>query len=105
MSDTELAQLHTAIKRQWSSRPRKKATPYINALAITFIQDPIRFTVVTPKQRKDIRALTDVQASLQSVPLEALLTQLKAKGPTEQCVLSVPRGACEHHADAGHNFL
>ena len=132
MADTELAQLQTAIKRQWSRAPSKKAQPYVNAfsaavrtdtkitakvvgnhgtytvsiqlgtqgltsacscyigkhghchhceaLAITFVQAPSLFQVVTPTQRKDVRALTDVQAYLQSVTLEALLTQLKDKG-------------------------
>ena len=40
--------------------------------------------MVTPKQRKDVRTLTDVQAYLQSVTLEALLTQLKDKGITQK---------------------
>jgi uncharacterized Zn finger protein len=136
MADIELEQLHTAIKRQWSRVPSKKAQPYINAftaavrsgtkitakvvgnhgtytvsiqldpqgltsacscyigkhgychhceaLAITFVQDPSLFQVVTPKQRKDVRNLTDVQAYLQSVTLEVLLTQLKDKGITQK---------------------
>src|SRR5204863_10146749 len=131
MADTELEQLHTAIQRQWSRVPSKKAQPYVNAfsaaerrgtkiaakvvgnhgtytvsiqldpqgltsacscyigkhgychhceaLAITFVQDPNLFKVVTPKQRKDVRDLTDIQAYLQSVPMETLLTQLKEK--------------------------
>lgn len=136
MADTALEQLHTAIKRQWSRVPSKKAKPYVNAfsttvrsgtkitakvvgnhgtytvsiqldpqgltsacscyigkhgychhceaLAITFVQDPSLFMVVTPKQRKDVRNLTDVQAYLQSVTLEALLIQLKEKGITQK---------------------
>jgi uncharacterized Zn finger protein len=136
MADPELEQLHTAIKRQWSRVPSKKAKPYVNAftaaarsgtkitakvvgnhgtytvsiqldpqgltsacscyigkhgschhceaLAITFVHDPSLFTVVTPKQRKDVRNLTDVQAYLQSVTLEALLTQMKEKGITQK---------------------
>jgi uncharacterized Zn finger protein len=136
MSDTEIEQLHTAIKRQWSRIPGKKAQPYVKAflaavrtgtritakvvgshgtytvsiqldaqgltsacsgyigkhgychhceaLAITFVHDPSLFKVVTPKQRKDVRNLTDVQAYLQSVTLEALLTQLKDKGITQK---------------------
>ncbi len=136
MSDTELEQLQTAIQRQWSRVPSKKAKPYVNAfaaaerrgtkitakvvgnhgtytvsiqldpqgltsacscyigkhgychhceaLAITFAHDPSLFQVVTPKQRKDVRDLTDVQAYLQSVTLEALLTQLKEKGITQK---------------------
>ena len=136
MADTELEQLHTAIKHQWSRVPSKKAQPYVNALAaaerrgtkitakvvgnhgtytvsiqldlqgltsacscyigkhgychhcealaITFVQDPSLFQVVTPKRRKDVRNLTDVQAYLQSVTLEALLTQLKDKGITQK---------------------
>lgn len=136
MADTEREQLHTAIKRQWSRVPSKKAQPYVNAftaairsgtkitakvvgnhgtytvsiqldsqgltsacscyigkhgschhceaLAITFVQDPSRFQIVTPTRRKDVRALTDVQAYLQSVTLEALLTQLKEKGMTQK---------------------
>jgi hypothetical protein len=57
---------------------------HCEALAITFVQDPSLFQVVTPKQRKDVRNLTDVQAYLQSVTLEALLTQLKDKGITQK---------------------
>jgi uncharacterized Zn finger protein len=57
---------------------------HCEALAITFVQDPSLFTVVTPQQRKDVRDLTDVQAYLQSVTLEALLTQLKEKGITQK---------------------
>jgi uncharacterized Zn finger protein len=136
MADTELDQLHMAIKRQWHRVPSKKAQPYVNAfsarvrsgtkitakvvgnhgtytvsiqldpqgltsacscyigkhgschhceaLAITFVQDPSLFQVVTPKQRKDVRDLTDVQAYLQSVTLEALLSQLRDKGITQK---------------------
>jgi uncharacterized Zn finger protein len=136
MADTELEQLQTAMKRQWSRVPSKKAKPYVNAftaaerrstkitakvvgnhgtytvsiqldsqgltsacscyigkhgychhceaLAITFVQDPGLFKVVAPKQRKDVRNLTDVQAYLQSVTLEALLTRLKDKGITQK---------------------
>lgn len=136
MSETALDQLHTAIQRQWSRAPSKKAQPYVNAFtaavrsgtkitakvvgnhgtytvsiqltpqgltsacscyigkhgschhceacAITFLADPSLFQVVTLKQRKDVRDLTDVQAYLQSVTLEALLTQLKEKGITQK---------------------
>ena len=31
MADTELEQLHTAMKRQWSRVPSKKAQPYVKA--------------------------------------------------------------------------
>jgi uncharacterized Zn finger protein len=136
MADTELDQLQTAIKRQWSRGPSKKAQPCVNAfsaaerrgtkitakvvgnhgtytvsiqldpqgltsacscyigkhgychhceaLAITFVQDPGLFQVITPKQRKDVRNLTDVQAYLKSVTLESLLSQLKEKGITQK---------------------
>jgi uncharacterized Zn finger protein len=136
MADTELDQLHTAITRQWSRLPSRKAQPYVHAfsaterrgtkitgkvvgnhgtytvsiqlnvqgltsacscyigkhghchhceaLAITFLADPDAFKIVTPKQRKDVRDLTDVQAYLHSVTLEALLTQLKAKGISQK---------------------
>jgi uncharacterized Zn finger protein len=57
---------------------------HCEALAITFLADPSKFKVVTPKQRKDVRNLTDVQAYLQSVTLEALLSQLKEKGITQK---------------------
>jgi uncharacterized Zn finger protein len=57
---------------------------HCEALAITFVQDPGVFQVVTPTQRKDVRALTDLQAYLQSVTLETLLTQLKEKGITQK---------------------
>ena len=48
------------------------------------MHDPTRFQVVTPKERMDVRTLTDVQAYLQSVTLEALLAQLKDKGITQK---------------------
>ena len=35
MADTELEQLHTAIKRQWSRVPSQKAKPYVNAFSAT----------------------------------------------------------------------
>lgn len=57
---------------------------HCEALALTFIQDPSQFKVVTPKQRKDVRNLTDVRSYLESVPLEALLSQLKAQGITQK---------------------
>jgi uncharacterized Zn finger protein len=136
MADTELEQLQTAIKRQWSRVPSKKAQPYVNAfsaaerrgtkitakvvgnhgtytvsiqlgtqgltsacscyigkhghchhceaLAITFVHDSSLFKVVKSKQRQDVRDLTDVQAYLHSVTLEALLSQLKGKGITQK---------------------
>ena len=40
--------------------------------------------MVKSKQVKEIRQLTDVQAYLNSVTLDALLTQLKAKGITQK---------------------
>jgi hypothetical protein len=48
------------------------------------MQDPDPFKVVKPKQRKDVRNLEDVQAYLQSVTLEDLLGQLKARGITQK---------------------
>jgi len=57
---------------------------HCEALAHTFIQDPSPFQVVKPKQRKDVRNLEDVHAYLDSVTLEGLLSQLKAKGITQQ---------------------
>ena len=57
---------------------------HCEALAITFVRDPSLFQVVTPKQRKDVRNLMDVQAYLQSVTLETLLSQLKEKGITQK---------------------
>jgi uncharacterized Zn finger protein len=136
MADTELEQLQTAIKRQWSRVPSQKAQPYVNAftarirsgtkitakvvgnhgtytvsiqlspqglmsacscyigkhghchhceaLALTFVHDPNLFKVVTPTQRKDVRNLTDVRSYLESVTLEVLLTQIKAKGITQK---------------------
>src|SRR5438093_8525582 len=136
MADTALAQLHTAIKRQWSRVPSQKAKPYVNAffaairtdtqitakvvgnhgtytvsiqldpqgltsacscyigkhgychhceaLAITFLADSSKFKAVKSKQVKDVHDLTDVRAYLDSVTLDALLTQLKAKGITQK---------------------
>ena len=48
------------------------------------MHDPSLFQVVTPTQRTDVRTLTDVQAYLQSVTLEALLAQLKEQGITQK---------------------
>ena len=57
---------------------------HCEALAITFLADPSKFKMVKSKQVKEIRQLTDVQAYLNSVTLDALLTQLKAKGITQK---------------------
>jgi hypothetical protein len=57
---------------------------HCEALAHTFMQDPDPFKVVKPKQRKDVRNLEDVHAYLDSVTLEDLLSQLKAKGITQK---------------------
>jgi hypothetical protein len=53
-------------------------------LALTFLSKPGQFKVVTPKQRKDVRTLTDVRSYLDSVTLETLLSQLKEKGITQK---------------------
>jgi hypothetical protein len=39
---------------------------------------------VKPKQIKEVRQLTDVRASLESVTLDTLLNQLKAQGITQK---------------------
>jgi uncharacterized Zn finger protein len=57
---------------------------HCEALAITFLADPSKFKMVKSKQVKEIRQLTDVQTYLNSVTLDALLTQLKAKGITQK---------------------
>lgn len=57
---------------------------HCEALAITFLADPSKFKAVKSKQVKEVRQLTDVQAYLNSVTLDALLTQLKAKGITQK---------------------
>jgi hypothetical protein len=57
---------------------------HCEALAHTFIQDPGPFKVVKPKQRQDVREIKDVQAYLQGVTLESLLSQLKEKGITQK---------------------
>ena len=57
---------------------------HCEALALTFLADPRKFTVVKPKQIKEVRQLTDVRASLESVTLDTLLNQLKAQGITQK---------------------
>src|SRR5438309_874415 len=57
---------------------------HCEALAITFLADPSVFKTVRLKQAKEVRKLTDVRAYLDSVTLETLLTQLKAKGITQK---------------------
>ena len=57
---------------------------HCEALAITFVQEPSLFKVIKPTQRKDVRNLTDVRSYLQSVTLDALLSQLKAQGMTQK---------------------
>jgi hypothetical protein len=57
---------------------------HCEALAITFLDDPSTFKAVKIKQVKEVRQLTDVRAYLNSVTLDALLTQLKAKGITQK---------------------
>jgi len=53
-------------------------------LAITFLDDPSALKAVKLKQVKAVRQLTDVRAYLESVTLDTLLTQLKAKGITQK---------------------
>ncbi len=57
---------------------------HCEALAITFLADPSKFKAVKSKQVKDVHDLTDVRAYLDSVTLDALLSQLKAKGITQK---------------------
>lgn len=57
---------------------------HCEALALTFLADPSVFKVVKSKQIKEVRHLTDVRTYLDSVTLDALLTQLKAKGITQK---------------------
>jgi uncharacterized Zn finger protein len=57
---------------------------HCEALAITFLDDPSAFKAVKRKQVKAVRQLTDVRAYLESVTLDTLLTQLKAKGITQK---------------------
>jgi uncharacterized Zn finger protein len=59
---------------------------HCEALAHTFVQEPSLFKAVTPKQRQDVRKLTDVRSYLESVTLEALLTQLKEQGITQKAL-------------------
>jgi uncharacterized Zn finger protein len=59
---------------------------HCEALAFTFIEGSGSFKVVQPKQRKDVRKLEDVHAYLDSVTLEDLLSQLKAKGITQKAL-------------------
>ena len=57
---------------------------HYEALALTFLADPSAFKVVKPKQIKEVRQLTDVRVSLESVTLDTLLNQLKAQGITQK---------------------
>lgn len=57
---------------------------HCEALAITFLQDPSAFKPVKTKQAKEVHDLTDVRAYLDGVTLDALLSQLKAKGVTQK---------------------
>ena len=57
---------------------------HCEALAITFLQDSSAFKPVKTKQIKEVHDLTDVRSSLDGVTLDALLTQLKAKGVTQK---------------------
>ncbi len=57
---------------------------HCEALAITFLNDPSAFKAVKVKQVKEVRQLTDVRAYVDSMTLDTLLTQLKAKGMTQK---------------------
>ena len=57
---------------------------HCEALAITFLDNPSAFKIIKTKQVKDVRHLTDVRAYLDSVTLDTLLSQLKAKGITQK---------------------
>jgi uncharacterized Zn finger protein len=57
---------------------------HCEALALTFLDNPGTFTIIKTKQIKEVRHLTDVRAYLDSVTLDTLLSQLKAKGITQK---------------------
>ena len=55
---------------------------HVNALAVTFLKDPGIFKKIETKQWEDVRGLDDLKAYLDSITLEDLLKQLKARGIT-----------------------
>ena len=143
MSDAELEQLQTAIRRQWPRVPSKKAQPYVHAfsatvrqgtkitakvvgnhgtytvsiqlnaqgltsacscyigkhgschhceaLALTFLADPGAFNIVKVTQRKDVHALTDVQAYLRSVTPGSLTDTAQSPGDLPESLCGADR--------------
>ena len=57
---------------------------HCHALAITFLNDVGSFKGIQQKRLGSIRTLTDLQAYLQGITLESLLTKLKAQGITQK---------------------
>ena len=57
---------------------------HCEALAITFLQDPISFKEIKPKKREEVQNTSDVRQYLQGMTLEALLKQLSEKGITQK---------------------
>jgi uncharacterized Zn finger protein len=57
---------------------------HCQALALTFLNDVGSFKEKKPKRLKSVRTLTDLQAYLQGITLESLLTKLKTQGITQK---------------------
>jgi uncharacterized Zn finger protein len=57
---------------------------HCEALARTFLQNPGAFAEVTSKERTDLSSLGDLPDYLKTTTLEALLSELKAKGITQK---------------------
>src|SRR4029434_998420 len=83
MADTDLEQLQTVIKRQWSRVPSKKAKPYVNA----FTAAERRGTKITAKVVGNHGTYT-------------VSIQLDPQGLTSACSYYIGKHGSCHHCEA-----
>jgi uncharacterized Zn finger protein len=57
---------------------------HCHALALAFLQNPGTFTEVLPKQREEVKQVSDLQSYLQGMSLESLLLKLKERGISQK---------------------
>jgi len=57
---------------------------HCHALAITFLNDPDVFQAIEPKGLHQVENLTGIEEYLRGVTLDALLTEMRAKGITQK---------------------
>lgn len=78
---------------------------HCQALAITFVNNPNAFAVVEPTELQEVESLSDLEQYLQSITLDSLLQELKAKGITQKAFAEAVRMSPRHLTSIKSNEL